>query len=611
MRPLLLVLLSVTIAFTVIPLSTSEGESKSEIKVFGGKLWTFEGIKSDSYEIVVKQISEEGKVLIEVYEEGSLIRAKTIAPEEKLLVYDVFDNLIFDIRVLEVNKDAGWVELEVYAGVFQVYKGALGEGESDLTEEIAGKKYKVSVKRIGYDPRNPELSEVLLYVGDEEFILQSGESEQKGLFLVEVISVFLENQKEPKATIRIYSPQIREIKKTTLSPDLKFELDLSRNKVTPEDKIIAEITLRNEGRDKARDIELEISHPRNVLLKGEAEQEMGNLMPGAEKKIEVTLLPKAIGIGDFKVKVKYYDGKGLLRTLERSEKIIVVREAKLKVESSVDRQIVQRGSEFTLTVSIKNEGDMEGRNVVVFNNLPPEFEFVQGSSEENIPEIKGGEVSEIRYVIRAKKKGEYELKGVRITYRDSHNRLKEAVSENIPMKVVGKPEISVSRDLSKETIREGGEVEVRLLIVNLGDAEARDLKLEEKIPEIAELYFNEEREENTGSLRLSLGEIPPASTQAVIYRLKFNERGNYTIGPTKVEWIDSLGKRNATTVSEDSITVKISMKKIALFLLLVALLLLILLAKSMTRREKRPRIRRRQVIIRARPKTSRGGIPKR
>ncbi len=142
----------------------------------------------------------------------------------------------------------------------------------------------------------------------------------------------------------------------------------------------------------------------------------------------------------------------------------------LYIKKSASPYSIRQFKETIITVSLKNYGNTDARDVELMDSIHPKFDLIGGDfpNPKRYEIIKPGESKEIQYTIKAKESGNYSLDTATITYADSEGNIQEVKSEAVSIKVVpsseGSPEISPPSDIgtSSAVLLHGEKTEVVL-----------------------------------------------------------------------------------------------------------------------------------------------------
>lgn len=129
-----------------------------------------------------------------------------------------------------------------------------------------------------------------------------------------------------------------------------------------------------------------------------------------------------------------YDGEKLEGSFN-----LTVKGAILRITKSLSEYEIYLGNETNVTLKVENIGVDTARNVVISDTPPQNFEIF-GKTTLSLDELKPGEKAFLRYALKAKKKGIFELETASVSWVDRYGNDYSAKSEAKKVEVLEKPE---------------------------------------------------------------------------------------------------------------------------------------------------------------------------
>lgn len=272
-----------------------------------------------------------------------------------------------------------------------------------------------------------------------------------------------------------------------------------------------EITVKNAGSKRVRDVDLTLQTPEEIGLWGSASNKyIGVLDPGEEKVVSFSMkTDENIEVGDYPINaILSYEGN----SEEIHEFLINVKaEPKIRVVKVYTKpEEFYKGDEnIDVNVIIENIGDEEAKSVVVRLLLKPPFTAAYTGSDIGYLEVlKPDQSAELTLSVDVEeniKAGNYQFP-LEISYRGSEE---EKTNDDIVLKVepqadwqVGEPKIN------KESVHPGDTVIFSIPIKNIGTLEAESVKVAIQ----TKSYF-------TGAKTDYLGDIPAGEFRIASFEL--------------------------------------------------------------------------------------------
>ncbi len=193
-----------------------------------------------------------------------------------------------------------------------------------------------------------------------------------------------------------------------------------RKRIYLQDITIVTITVANGGMYDIKNIQITDNLSENFELKSPAafNWDISLLKPGQEWNTQYSIKPLEANINGFIIPVSsatfIVNGKNYSASSKATT--MVVNGPKIILNKTVSKSIVNISEEVTVTVSIKNAGDI-GSKIEVKDDLPERVSLVSGmTSMENYSEP--GTPLGFSYIIRMNNEGEYQLPAAITNYTD-------------------------------------------------------------------------------------------------------------------------------------------------------------------------------------------------
>lgn len=206
---------------------------------------------------------------------------------------------------------------------------------------------------------------------------------------------------------------------------------------------------------------------------------------------------------------------------------------------------VTKGQEIEYTLSVINTGRSEAKNITIYDPLPIEVSYIQGSVNENgiyedgiltwnIPTLKPNETKTITYKVKVKdimEEGLIRNYAIYHSESDKHEGLK---TTNEVIHGVGQGSIPATLELRKTTstsftVKEKDEITYQLLIMNRGGEVSKDTVITDVIPEGCLFVKSKEGIVNANLKRVEwyLGDLNVGETKSVSFTVKvLNKSGS-------------------------------------------------------------------------------------
>lgn len=202
------------------------------------------------------------------------------------------------------------------------------------------------------------------------------------------------------------------------------------------------VNVRNEGLCDLEDIELKDSiAPETHLQKDAVLEKTLSLKPGelAEKVFEYNLIPEKPGEFTFPKTTATFilpNGQNGEAGSNNSEKVKIYG-PEISVTKTINRQQLDSGDELTVTIIVKNTGNVDS-SVTVTDTVPQEAKLISGETTFKQILGSGGGSKAVTYILQMHKEGEIHLPACKASFLDLDEYSGEVISDT-PVVYVGVP----------------------------------------------------------------------------------------------------------------------------------------------------------------------------
>ncbi len=263
-------------------------------------------------------------------------------------------------------------------------------------------------------------------------------------------------------------------------------------------------------------------------------------------------IPEAATPGELKIGVKVYklvEGKKIPSRWSKETSIVIIKNAQLTLTRKVTAKSLNLGDNLTITLQIKNTGDVEASNIVIREDLNEGFEISSYLSSDqamftstglNLVSIKPQEEKVYTYSVVAEKAnaGNQTLSTTTLTYLDVFNK-PHTITQKTDV-IVHRPKITLKGSLKvgeEESQKEieapwGSKVKLTITLKNEGNLEAKNIELNAVIPKQLQIISDETE-----------GAISKDTVVIELENLKPNEQKSFKITTKTANFYMSLKQK--------------------------------------------------------------------
>ncbi len=345
-------------------------------------------------------------------------------------------------------------------------------------------------------------------------------------------------------------------------PDMRISISTNRNEYNPLDTIATTVTLRNNGYDKIKNVELNID-PGTLELEGGSLNYNFNEIPAGQSKslilyFKAPLLAeaKSITIG---VNASGTDVKNINYSASASIKIKILQNRIIEVQKTLASSIYndERTSAY---ITIRNKGAINLDSIEVKDEIPDGF-----TSENDINllwslNLASGEEKRISYPLKPLLPGTYDVPAAQAQFAIGGKQY--IVKSNTSRITVHAPLVVLAKTVDSAVAYLGDQITVTINVRNNGDKQAR-VKITDDLPSKADLLSGDlswtavleknESKSYTYTMKLNKAgelELPPAKANITYLQNSYN----FTVSSRNlaVLVVESLDKKQIATSSPSS-----------------------------------------------------------
>ncbi|MEA1994347.1 MAG: BatD family protein [Euryarchaeota archaeon] len=339
-------------------------------------------------------------------------------------------------------------------------------------------------------------------------------------------------------------------------PELDLSYSVSREGIKDGELLTVIGKVTNTGNGLAKDIWVENKFNKGELVEGELVKEIDALKPCDHYKYKFTVrVPVSSTAYDFIVDTEhvYYDILGneypeKKKLLQFTQKIDA-KKPKVELGRSIEKMIIKNnkyyvdsGYSFIITFLIRNTGSADAVDLVLEEPLPAGFEIVDGTNRWG-GDLKLGESKEIVYTAHGDVGGVYTLTPSAY-FKDKWGVSYSGTGKRLKFTVRG---LNITKAISSNEVSEGDPVKITITIKNYGNAEMKDILVEDSIPEGFELVG--------GELTAEKDVLEGGHSMNLSYTLKALFSGDYTLKKAKVSWKNPYGESRQLESDEYNVSI--------------------------------------------------------
>lgn len=344
-------------------------------------------------------------------------------------------------------------------------------------------------------------------------------------------------------------------------PRLEILKKLDRITISRGDSVIVALVVRNTGNKIAKNVKIVDIVPDgfrlidNPKLK-KLEFSIDELKPEQEKMFNYIITasyPGEYKTGD--TKLLYYDLEGnSFEHIASGTSVRVNGEPEIAISSVEYFNEDYTFSDYKyvdVVQTITNSGNGLAKKISFINTISGNVELVDGELGGFIDTLKEGDSKTTKFTLRVLQENKDKVITVKTIseFEDiAQTKSKSEVSKNIT--VGGRsPTIALSREESEyesDIIRIGHIIPVITIITNTGDGDAKNVRIEDKIPSNLQV---------TTGINYWGGQLKPEERVTLRYTLVPSQGGQYQIGQTLATYEDEWGIKGTKTLSPTLVTV--------------------------------------------------------
>ncbi|NYT13196.1 MAG: hypothetical protein GKC01_01660 [Candidatus Methanofastidiosa archaeon] len=344
-------------------------------------------------------------------------------------------------------------------------------------------------------------------------------------------------------------------------PRLEILKKLDRVTISRGDSVIVVLVVRNTGNKIARDVQVLDYVPEGFRLIDNPkikriEYTIPELKPEQEKMYNYIITasyPGEYKIGD--TKLLYYDLEGhSFEHIASGTSVRVNGEPKITISniqyfnedySFADYKYVD------VVLTLTNTGDGLAKKISYINSISGDIELVDGELGGFVDSLKQGDSKTTKFTVRVLQENKDKIFTINTSSEFEDIAAKKAKSEASTNITVGgrTPNIQLIRQESEyesDIVRIGHIIPVTTIITNTGDGDAKNVRIEDRIPSNLQL---------TTGINYWGGQLKPEERVTLRYTLVPSQGGEYQIGQTASTYEDEWGVKGTKSLSPTLVTV--------------------------------------------------------
>jgi uncharacterized repeat protein (TIGR01451 family) len=344
-------------------------------------------------------------------------------------------------------------------------------------------------------------------------------------------------------------------------PRLEILKKLDRVTISRGDSVIVVLVVRNTGNKIARDVQVLDYVPEGFRLIDNPkikriEYTIPELKPEQEKMYNYIITasyPGEYKIGD--TKLLYYDLEGhSFEHIASGTSVRVNGEPKITISNT---QYFNEDYSFAdykyvdVVLTLTNTGDGLAKKISYINSISGDIELVDGELGGFVDNLKQGDSKTTKFTVRVLQENKDKIFTINTSSEFEDIAGKKAKSEASTNITVGgrTPNIQLIRQESEyesDIVRIGHIIPVTTIITNTGDGDAKNVRIEDRIPSNLQL---------TTGINYWGGQLKPEERVTLRYTLVPSQGGEYQIGQTASTYEDEWGVKGTKSLSPTLVTV--------------------------------------------------------
>ena len=344
-------------------------------------------------------------------------------------------------------------------------------------------------------------------------------------------------------------------------PRLEILKKLDRVTISRGDSVIVVLVVRNTGNKIARNVQVLDFVPEGFRLidtpkTKKLEYTIPELKPEQEKMFKYIItasLPGEYKIGD--TKLLYYDLEGhSFEHIASGTSVRVNGEPKITISNA---QYFNEDYSFAdykyvdVVQTLTNTGDGLAKKISYINSISGDIELVDGELGGFLDNLKQGDSKTTKFTVRVLQENKDKTFTINTSSEFEDIAGKKNKSDVLTNITVGgrTPTIQLSRQDSEyksDVIRIGHIIPVITIITNTGDGDAKNVRIEDKIPSNLQV---------TTGINYWGGQLKPGERVTLRYTLVPSQGGEYQVGQTLSTYEDEWGVKGTKSLSSTLVTV--------------------------------------------------------
>ncbi|MFA4957030.1 MAG: LamG-like jellyroll fold domain-containing protein [Candidatus Methanoperedens sp.] len=242
----------------------------------------------------------------------------------------------------------------------------------------------------------------------------------------------------------------------------------------------------------------------------------------------------------------------------------------LSITKSASPTSIKQGQTATITLSVKNTGTTEIKDIEIKDTLPSDVTYVSGETSKTYSSLAPKDSREFQYIVQINQAGTFNLNPAAATFADVNGNYFSAKSNTAAINVIASiagtsvptyaptsvatsaaatTSLAVKKEASPYSIRQYQTTTVSIKITNSGTSDIKDIEIIDAIKPNFDLIsgdFPNPKKYNS----LSAGE-----SRELQYILKPKESGNFNLGAVTVSYSDERG--NIKVISSESVSLTV------------------------------------------------------